>query len=482
LLEPFETASPDAFIQEQQKKRAQKLKRLFLVLAVLGIIAIAIAVSIALPNKQEQSTSIAEVALKSAYSSKEQEAAREAFKLALANYETDIAPTLLALSQAAWKASAVKTLETEKERALTLFANSGFVQALGILNKVEADAKALIAEWHQAFLDKLAQAQSFYSQRQIQQARLALIQAEKIKPNHPQSQGLTAQLAAFDIVEQYLAQLAVARVENNLENQVALMQQVLAADPTRQDINAPLQHALERLNEKRLVFALGRAEEALANDDISQASTYIQQAETIQPAAKGISALRTELNKRLAAQGLGGIKADIARLKAADDWPQVLQAAERGVVRFSQDAQLQQEKDQAQRVLQAQRKLESFVARPQRLSEINIREGAQNALRQSISLLPLSNTLAQHAKRLSELIGQYAAKIPVTVRSDEKTFISVIGAGVIGEVSEKVIELTPGTYVFEGKCAGYRSKRLNVSVQIGTPIAISLICDEKLKL
>ncbi|WP_371194850.1 hypothetical protein [Glaciecola sp. SC05] len=482
MSEQFENASPDAYIQEQQRQRAQTLKRGALIVVALLAAAIVIGGGIALSTKNSDIDHNADSAaeLETSFSLVEQEAARESFKQALADFESKISPSLDAIAQGQWQTQQIDDLQKRKERALALFANAGFMQALGILNGVSADAEALISDWHQAYEGKLLEAQQFYTNEQIQQARLALAQADRIKANTPESQTLRAQLSAYDRVQNYLSELAVARVENNLEKQVALMQQIIKADPTRRDLQGPLQNALSKLNQKRLAFALGKAQSALESGDISEAKTYIQQAEIIQPSAKGITALRNELDSRLANQSLNDIKSELTRLQAADAWPQVLSLAERGISRFSRDAQLQQTRSQASAILDAQRNIERFIARPDRLAEKNIREAAQNAIQAAILMLSSSGTLAQRAQTLAAYIDQYSTKVSVTVISDGKTDISVVGTGVVGRIDSKVIELSPGRYTFEGKREGYRSKRIDVSVDIDTPITVSLVSDEKI--
>lgn len=477
MSEQPQTASPDVAIQAQQHMRAQRLKKGGLILGVLFVAALIVVVMIVFSGADKQTD--LRVDITPVFSSGEQEEAREAFKQALAQFESQTAPELAKITLQQWQAPRLETLEKDKERALALFANAGFMQALDVLKGVQSDSQTLIGDWHQAFSEKLAQATNFYANQQIQQARLALAQADKIKTKHPQSQTLRAQLSTYDKVQGFLQQLEVARVENNLEKQVALMQRVMEVDPTRGNIQKSLDIAIAELNQSRLGFALNKAQQALKAGNISEANTYLQQAEIIDASAKGIKALRSELNTRLADQSLASIKAELARLKSTDAWQQALSLAERGLQRFGRDAELQQTRGQASSILTAQRNIEGFIARPQRLADSNIRAGAQNALQDTILLLSQSPSLAARAQTLAGLIDQYSDTVAVTVLSDGQTHISVIGTGVVGKIQEKVINLSPGSYTFEGSRDGYRSKRLDVSVGIGSPITVSLVCDEK---
>ncbi|MFC4701127.1 hypothetical protein ACFO4O_13215 [Glaciecola siphonariae] len=483
MAEQTQSTSPDAFIQEQQRQRVNKIKRLFFILAILLAVACAVAIGVALKSDSHSDNGSADAVqaeLSEAYSSAEQEAAREAFKQALAAFEAQHTATLVNIAQIGWQSTQLSNMNAAKERALALFANAGFVQALGELNKLDADVDAFILGWHQAHKDKLAQAESLYQQEQIQQARLALSQADKIKPQHESSQHLRSRLAVYEQVQGYFAQLKVARVENNLENQVALMQKIITADPSREDIKAPLEDAVNRLNQQRLGFALQKAEQALQRDDINEATTYLKQAEIIQASAKGIAALRAALDKKLAMQGLVDIKQRVKQLQSDDAWQQVAKLVEQSRVRFPKDAELLEAGVKANKVLSAQQSMNRFILRPERLAEPNIRAAAQEAIKQSISLLPESKALAQSAQSLAGLIDRYSAKMPVTVRSDGQTHITVIGVGIVGKVEEKTIELTPGNYIFEGKRTGYRTKRLSVEVGFSDALELVIKCDEQI--
>jgi hypothetical protein len=170
----------------------------------------------------------------------------------------------------------------------------------------------------------------------------------------------------------------------------------------------------------------------------------------------------------------------VAALIEADQWQQALSVIEQGLSRYSKDAKLLNSREQTMRILQAQRSFDSFIGRPERLSDMAIRQAAQDTLAQAIVLLPSSASLAKSAQNLAMLIDSYSVKVPVTVESDNNTHISVIGTGIVGKVVSKTIELSPGKYTLEGKREGYRSKRLSIEVKSNTPMTVSLVSDESL--
>ena len=478
--------STDDVIQAQQQARSQALKRKLVVAAVL-LVVVALAFIFLGGLSEDKSgangnndTELGLAAQDPAQVSAAQESARESFKALLTDYEANTAPILSEMSQSDWGQAELEQFSVQKERSLSLFANAEFVQATNLLQNTQDSALKHINNWRAAYDAKLNQATEYYRSQDIQKARLALAQADKIIFDTDQSRVLRAQLAAYDRVQVYLSQLAVAKVENDLEEQVAIMQQVLKADPTRNSIREALDKSLIELKQNRLSFALSAAQSAFDQGNTSEARAYIQQAEKINPRAKGIPALKTVLNKMVTGQSLQGMKSEIEALKKTDNWQQVLGITQRGLSRFSTDADLLSAQKQASDVLSSMRKLNQFIARSERLSDENIRAAAQNAIADSITMLPLSRSLAAKAQTLAGYIDQYGSKVAITVISDGKTDISVLGTGIVGKTKQKVIELSPGTYVLEGKRVGYRSKRLELSVSLDKPFSVELVCDEKI--
>jgi hypothetical protein len=67
----------------------------------------------------------------------------------------------------------------------------------------------------------------------------------------------------------------------------------------------------------------------------------------------------------------------------------------------------------------------------------------------------------------------------VTVISDNQTFVSVRTVGKVGVVSQKVIQLNPGQYTFEGAREGFKSKLVQAFIPYDRDhFSVHVICDE----
>jgi hypothetical protein len=130
--------------------------------------------------------------------------------------------------------------------------------------------------------------------------------------------------------------------------------------------------------------------------------------------------------------------------------------------------------------LSAKKSLASFIARPARLADNNIREAATKAIQNAFAPSLLSPSLQQQIGQVASAIDNYSGPVDITIRSDGKTYLTVLGVGHVGEHKEKVISLTPGNYILQAKREGYRNKRLEFVVEANTPLVLQLICDDKI--
>ena len=154
--------------------------------------------------------------------------------------------------------------------------------------------------------------------------------------------------------------------------------------------------------------------------------------------------------------------------------------AEKSIQSYPQSQVLQLARTNAEKILAARQTIEQYLARPQRLADERIRANAERTISQASEISALSPSLQNSISDLESALSGSNAPLPVTVYSDNKTYIKVMGVGVVGKVDEKQISLKPGTYRFEGSREGYRSKIISVTVSANTsPLSVRLVCTEK---
>jgi ABC-type transporter Mla subunit MlaD len=164
-----------------------------------------------------------------------------------------------------------------------------------------------------------------------------------------------------------------------------------------------------------------------------------------------------------------------------DDWDRAYQAFSKAKLIDPTNTAATEGERIAGQVRAGRQGLGSFLERPARLSSKAVAAAAQRLLASVRHLTAISPTLKTRSEQVSKLISQANKPVEVVVRSDGKTEISVRRVGIVGKTLEKVINLRPGDYTFEGKRAGYKSKLVKLTVPFnGTGLEIKIICDEQI--
>lgn len=378
--------------------------------------------------------------------------------------------------------SAVTAALAAKQRALVAFANSDYEQALQQLGEAREQGKAILANWQQTLQQRLSEAQQAFASDQVSAAQLALEKALLLDPDNQQGQQLQQRIAVYPEVSRWLDRYRVAEVENNLSAQIDALTKVLALDPARQSSWQQTLSDKRRLQQQQQADSwVTKGVAALQSGDLMAAEQAYQQARQQAPQQGNVQQLGKALASAQREQQLQQQQQRIQQFIGADDWRQVQQLSASALQQFPNNSQLQQWSQQAQQLNQVQQQLDNYNARPQRLTDSNIQQAATDLLATALPLMPQSARLQQAAQQLAQQIDQLQQPVTVTVISDNRTDIRVLGTGVVGTVNKKVIQLKPGHYTLEGRREGYRSKRVTLALAPGQEQArIELICDERI--
>jgi len=467
----------DAQIQAHRQAHQQKVKKLFIGLGAVAVLVIVLLIAMSfMGEKTEENTSLSNKT--SPLSMTEITAYRDAFQAALTDYEMRLQEQVNEMKVVGYAPAKTADLALLKQSALTAFAQGAFSESKTTLAQLSRDTEALIAQWESDFSEQLLSAQSYFEQEDIPQAQLSLNKALALIPHNLEALALQSRIDAYSEIEFLLADLKVAKIERNLAKQIDLLSDIIHLDPQRNMLQTDLSNAQTQLSQQQLANALQQAEQAIEANDLRAATEFIQTAKAIDKNSKGAEVLTQRIAKLRQQQGLSQILSDIKAAKAQDNWSLVQQLSTQALKTHANNQDLLSAQQQAQRILQTRQQLAQYITRPARLADNNIRENAKQAMSGAFALSLQSPNLQKQLLELGELLDSYDSPVEVTIQSDEKTYIIVVGVGHVGKHASKTISLTPGEYVLEGKREGYKSKRLPITVSSNTPITVALVCDE----
>ena len=478
----------DQSIKARTGEKNQQLKKVMLgALAALALVLLLIAFQF-LPDRQPpqpNSSSAPATSLdKTAYSQAALDKARDLFKQALTDFEANSQPILNNIDIQQWSDQRVDEILALKQQALISFASGAYVIAANQLAQAKSEADSLSADWESAFLSSLGQAQSYFQNNDMNNARLALKQAVQIKPNAPDIIALEQRIDGFQRVSKAIKSYRVAQAENNLSKQIDALHKIIKLDPARTQYASQLQQLIQQRDNASVAQKLNRALNALNAEDVASASREHAELLSLAPNNDAVKQLGNRLqilkNTDNRAQALRELKT----LADVDDWAAVVQRGNtqlRASADSATDAEIKLLVETGENIVSIQHQLDRYLANPQRLQDGNIQRNAQALMAKAVPVITQSKQLSQRVKKLSDMVSVLTVKQPVTVISDNKTEIKVLGVGVVGTTSLKIIELLPGTYTFEGQCKGYKNKQVVIKVTANSKDNIvSLVCDERI--
>ena len=409
------------------------------------------------------------------------DSAREAFKTLLADFETQHQSLLDNPELRDWTPVAIDNLRDDKNLSLEHFAKGDYQTAQTSLKKVIHDLEEAEANWTAEFEQQMQQAQQAFEQENMPLAQLLLGKAREIKPSSQLIQNLQTRVDAFAEVAEFQRAYEVAVRENNLDKQIQSLQALIAADPAREDARVLLSQAREKAREYSLSQAVREGMAALDREDIESAVQRFREASAIDAKRPAVVTFGQRLSGVLKENDLFAVQNEVESLAQEDSWDAVIHVAQQGLNNHPGDEFLESYVSYGQGVQQAKARLSDYLARPERLKDSRIKQNALLVINEVNQFVDASPSLQQQVETVQAHIEQASFSFPLTILSDNRTYIEVKGKGIVGEVKQKTIMLPSGVYTLVGKRKGYRTKQITVTLPLQeNGSGIRLECDERI--
>ena len=407
------------------------------------------------------------------------ESLRRAFKDRLHSFQAELEPALERTSVAVWDAAAYDDVFSRKEKALRAFGAGNYPSAVGLIQDASEIAAETLQRAERRYRSSIDAASRALHANDVAVASASIARALLLRPDAAAAVALQARIAVLPEVLRLLELADAARAENNDALHRARLQEIVRLDAAREDVKERLRVLSAQMIEREFARHVAAGIDAVVKRDLAAATRSLRRAKKIHPAREEVALLQRDvrrLERQLALQR--HLRAADAAA-AEDDWARAYDHFREAGAIDATAAAVDGEK-LAARIVAAHKEIASYLARPRRLSSQNVASLAEAALRATRDLHGASPSLARQAGMLARLITDYTTPVPVLVRSDKRTEILVRGVGRIGKTDERIVELKPGAYTFEGKRPGYRSKLIRVEVvPRGRSPEVTLICDER---
>ena len=404
---------------------------------------------------------------------------RDAFKAALAQFDEQILPAVSAPGFAAWNADIQKGLLAGRDTAVAQFSQADYPAALGTLEKTREEAAQAIAAQAAAYDKELASARAFFDADDHEAAKWRIDAALRLRPDSQDALDLKARIDRLPEVLKFLEDARTARVENNLEAEAAHLRALLQADPTRAEQKARLQAVETEIKERTFADHVRRGLEQADKGKLEDAQRSLASARALFADRQETAYLANRVAQLARDRKVEALIAGARDAAKDDDWKRVESLYGEAAKLLPDKQEIAEGRRLARKIIETSSAITDHLAAPERLSSLYVAKLAEALLADARDLAPFSPSLNAGAKALSKTLADYAAPVSIRVVSDGETNVSVRGVGKVGKTQQKIINLRPGKYTFEGARPGYRSKLVDVTIPPGALLTVvEVICDE----
>ncbi len=405
---------------------------------------------------------------------------RKALQMALSDSKQRVSELVQRVTHSKEFSEKVNVIEDELNKAFNAYSSSNFSEVETALEVVNGSVSALNAEYENAYTAPYESALSAFEKDDISEAFNLNRVSLTTNPDFEKAKILQQRIDVYSEVQDAYEQARVGRVENNIQKQRDAYAEIVALDPFREDAKQALDAIERQIRENRFNTLLASANKAIEARDFTTATQRINEAKSLKSSSSELDIISKKLASLIAGSEQQKIESQVTLFADADEWKTVQMLASKGLTSFSASPTLLQAKQDADGILNASKRLEAYQQRPERLSDNNVRNLAQQDIEKARNYASKSAKLLTQITALEGIVDKINQPRPVTITSDNDTYIKVLGVGVVGEIKRKTIQLKPGTYRVEGSREGYRStiKEIVVSPSDNNP-SVHIVCTEK---
>ena len=465
---------------EEARLRSTKLRKqitigFLITIAVCSLILVSLSYFIFSTPKDVSVT----VSIKMKPAEADIEKIRNEFKEILQQYKNELEPRLQAANIKRWNQNAWFEINEQEKKAMLNFSNGDYPNALSNIQSLKAKSLAILEESEQIFKENMEKSSLFLAEDHYDGAKLHVEKALVVAPQSPEALALQQDINKLQHILPLLSEAKAARAEHDLQKEYNLLQQVLQFSSGRTEVTERLNLLGQLIKNKKFDahISLGFAE--IENKQIKKARRHYQEAKKVDPKRKELEVL---LGQLLAQEKAVRIQQALKQAEQAirqDNWQQAKVNFAKVIKDMPENETAIEGLKRANEILGLQSSLSQYINNPYRLTHSNVLSGAKKTLTQAQHASGYSFGIKRQTEQLRKLIATFNRLIPVTIMSDNKTYVLVRGIGKVGVISQKIIQLKPGNYTFEGTRNGFKSKLLQVLIPHDqNNYSVRIICDE----
>lgn len=386
---------------------------------------------------------------------------------------------LTALNLEQWAPDDQRRYRELSEAGDTAFLANDFTAAVAAYREAKALVEDLVARAANTAESALAAGEAALAAGNVELALRELDRVLVIEPGHGPATRARARAERLPEVLVLVQRADDEALRGEWQTALASYREALAIDPEWPAASAGVANANRALRDAQFERRMSAGFDRLAAEDYAEARAEFEAALALRPGAAeaedGI--VQADQGAKLAEIALVEARAlaferrelwsqAVALYRTALDGDSTLVFAQTGLARAEVRAGLDA-------------KLANLIDNPTLLFSDSVLADAGKLLEEAAAAEPQGPRIAGQISRLRELVSLASTPIPVELRSDALTQVTLYRVGVLGAFAAKEVELRPGTYTVIGSRNGYRDVRRTFTVRPGGNLApIEVVCVE----
>ena len=384
------------------------------------------------------------------------------------------------------EAKGVESWAPEEYAAVTAEATAGdevyrereFEPAIGHYEKALELALALEQSIPDRFDATVASGVAAIEALDLEGAQTALALAEQLDDIGPGLDSLRTRTASLPALTELITNSQDEEESGDLAAATGTMKEATDLDGEHVFAEGELTRLSAALNQQRFNAAMSEGYAALDDARFDTAQQRFERAASLQPGSSEAAAALQELSIARTADKLTRLNRKADELAAEEDWTAAIAVYEEalaidGSLRFAREGLAI-----AQPRAALNKELTAILDKPERLVDAAILREAQASVERARSVENPGSKIAGQIERAEEVLRIASTPVPVLLRSDGETNVTVYKIARFGQLAEREMNLRPGKYTAVGTRRGYRDVRVVFEVMPGGIEPVYVACTE----
>lgn len=367
------------------------------------------------------------------------------------------------------------------EEADGIYRQRKFMQALNKYREALAAMQALRDGIPERIEKHLAEGNEALDRGDAKAAHTAFDLVLVISEDHPRGVKGKARAEKLPDAWKHFTEGKTAFGENDLDAARDALEKSLAVDPQTRPAGELLPRVLAAITERDYSEAMSAGYAAIAEGNFSAAKKTFQKAQSLKPQAKDPAAGLQQADNGLEQQRIDQLFSRARQQEAAEQWHAAAKNYRKLLETDSSLVSAITGKARTEARAELDDRLQELLGDPLSLSGGKRNRYAREVLADARELDSGTPRLRSQIEQLENAITKALIPIPVRLRSDTSTSVTIYHVGRLGNFDEREITLKPGRYTAVGTREGYRDVRREFTVDPAEePPTVVIQCAERI--